>query len=166
MLEKSLFHAGNPKNLPGRIMPLDQPVAAPDTTPDVAEEPTSGSPGEIEETPEEKKRRRRRAFFLLFLLGLLALLIGLIIWYLLFRQPLPPLPIIPESQVPSYSTSMYGVTDPIGIAVTPDGDRIYVTESGGDKVVAIFDAGLNRVGTAAPPAAGRRRGPSGRRAIG
>ncbi len=133
-------------------LPLDQPVGAPDTTPDVAEEPTSGSPGEIEETPEEKKRRRRRAFFLLFLLGLLALLIGLIIWYLLFRQPLPPLPIIPESQVPSYSTSMYGVSDPIGIAVTPDGDRIYVTESGGDKVVAIFDGGLNRIGTAAPPA--------------
>lgn len=133
-------------------MPLDQPVGAAGPTTDVPDEPAARPSGEIEESPEEKKRRRRRVIFLLLLLGLLAFLIGLVIWYLLFRQPLPPLPVIPESQVPSYSTSLYGATDPIGIAVTPEGDRIYVAESGGDKGVAIFDAGGNRIGTATPPA--------------
>jgi DNA-binding beta-propeller fold protein YncE len=106
------------------------------------------------EEPEAKKRRRRRAFLLLFLLGLLALLLGLTIWYLLFRQPVT-LPLIPESQVPGYVTSIYGVQSPTGVAVTPSGDRIYVTENGGDYGIKIFDAGGNVVGSMAfPPETG------------
>lgn len=134
-------------------MPLEQPLGS--TEPATGgPEPAIEAPGPTADVPEEeKKRRRRRAFFLLFLLGLLAGLIVLIIWYLLFRQPVPnPLPIIPESQVPTYSTSFYGPSSPTGVAVTPAGDRIYVTDAGGDRLTWLFDNAGNVLGTMAPPA--------------
>jgi DNA-binding beta-propeller fold protein YncE len=88
---------------------------------------------------------------LLALLGLLAMLATIAIWYLLFRQPINPLPPIPESRVPGYATSVYGVNNPVGVAVSPDGGRIYVAETEGDRVVRVFDAAGNLVATAAPP---------------
>lgn len=100
---------------------------------------------------EEKKRRRRKALLLLFLLGLLAFLVLLTIWYLLFRQPINPLPPIPESQIPAYSNSIYGAEAPTGIAVTPAGDRIYVTDTGA-RLLRIYDGSGNEIGTGAPPA--------------
>ena len=103
-------------------------------------------------TPEEEKRRRRKKALLLLLLGLLAMLVTIAIWYLIFRQPItPPIPVIPESRIPSYSTSIYGANNPFGIAVSPDGSRIYVSQTEGARVVQIFDAGGNPVGTLAPP---------------
>jgi DNA-binding beta-propeller fold protein YncE len=119
----------------------DQPPAPPEAPVPVAEE-----------SPGEEKRRRRKAFVLFFLLGLLALLIGLIIWYLLFRQPLPIIPPIPETQVPAYSTSFYEVTRPVGVAVSAAGDRIYVAQSEGDRSVAILDGSGAVIGAARPPA--------------
>ncbi len=120
--------------------------------PDIPLDEPPDAPAPQTDEPEEEKRRRRRAFLLLFLLGLLAFLILLTIWYLLFRQPIPlPLPVIPDTKLPAYSTSMYGVSGPIGVAVTPDGSRVYVAESEGDKVVVMFDAGGNKIGTMAPP---------------
>jgi DNA-binding beta-propeller fold protein YncE len=90
---------------------------------------------------EERKRRRRKAIILFLLLGLLGILLLLLLWYFLFRQPLPIVPPIPDLQLPSYSTSVYGADKPVGVAVTPSGDRIYVTESGGDYGIRIFDGG-------------------------
>jgi DNA-binding beta-propeller fold protein YncE len=117
----------------------------------VAEEP----PVPVEETPEDRKRRRRRAFLLFFLLALLALLVLLATWYLLFRQPLPIIPPIPDAQLPGYRTSLYGAPSPTGVAVTPSGDRIYVTENSGDYTTRIFDAGGTVIGTLAfPPETG------------
>jgi DNA-binding beta-propeller fold protein YncE len=110
----------------------------------------AGNPPAIEAQPEDR-RRRRKILILLLLLGSLLVLLGIAIWYLLFRQPLP-LPIIPPPSVPSYSTSIYGAADPSGVAVSPAGDRIYVAETGGDKVVRIFDAGGNELGVLQPPA--------------
>ncbi len=115
----------------------------------VDDEPPAGP---ADEASEEEKRRRRKAFLLFVLIGLLLFLIGLLIWYLLFRQPLPIIPPIPETQVPGYSTSVYGANEPVGVAVSPAGDRIYVTESGGERVVRIFDAAGNTVGTMRPAA--------------
>ncbi len=115
--------------------------------PPVADE---GEPA-AEGAPEEK-RRRRKALLLLFLLGLLAFLVTIAIWYLIFRQPItPPLPVIPESRLPAYSMSTYGTNNPIGIAVSPDGGRIYVADTEGERVVRVFDAGGNLVATAKPP---------------
>jgi DNA-binding beta-propeller fold protein YncE len=105
-----------------------------------------------EASPGEEKRRRRKKALLLLLLGLLAMLITIAIWYLLFRQPIPvPLPPIPDAQLPGYATSMYGPTGPYGIAASPDGSRIYVAETTMDRVVRVFDAGGTLIATATPP---------------
>ena len=113
--------------------------------------------GPLAETPElvideEQPRRRRKAFILLLLLGLLVGLLILSIWYLLFRQPIiPPLPGLPESALPHYTSSIYGVEGPVGVAVNSSGDRVYVSQSAGQPGVLIFDAGGNRVGTFETP---------------
>ena len=122
------------------------PIPVADDTP-APSETVEGEPG------DEPRRRRRKAILALLLLGLLAMLMTIAIWYLLFRQPIPvPLPIIPESKVPAYATAVYGSQQPSGVAVSPSGDRIYVAQSAGDRSGAVFDAGGTKVGTMAPPA--------------
>jgi DNA-binding beta-propeller fold protein YncE len=105
-----------------------------------------------EGTPEEEKRRRRKKALLLLLLGLLAMLVTIAIWYLLFRQPIPtPIPVIPDMKLPAYSTSIYGSASPMGVASSPDGSRIFAAQTGGDRVVGVYDASGNMVATAKPP---------------
>jgi len=104
-----------------------------------------------EGTREEEKRRRRKKALLLLLLGLLAMLVTIAIWYLIFRQPINPLPPIPESQIPTYTTAIYGAQRPSGVAASPSGDRIYVAQSEGDRVGVVFDAAGNKIGTMLPP---------------
>jgi DNA-binding beta-propeller fold protein YncE len=108
--------------------------------------------GEPQETPS--RRPRRRAFILLFLLGVLATLVTIALWYFLFRQPIAtlPLPGIPQVEVPAYSTAVYGTLGPSGVAVSPSGDRIYVTQSVGSRTGLVFDAAGTKLGTMAPPA--------------
>jgi DNA-binding beta-propeller fold protein YncE len=106
--------------------------------------------------PQEqpRPRPRRKAILLLALVGLLATLVTIVIWYLLFRQPIAvlPLPGIPETQVPTYSTAVYGAQRPTGVAVSPSGDRIYVVQSEGDHTGIVFDATGTKLGSMAPPA--------------
>jgi DNA-binding beta-propeller fold protein YncE len=105
-----------------------------------------------EASPEEERRRRRKRALLLLLLGLLAMLVTIAIWYLIVRQPItPPLPLIPDSQLPAYSTAIYGIQRPAGVAVSPSGDRIYVTQSAGDRTGIVFDGAGNKIGTMTPP---------------
>ena len=106
-----------------------------------------------ESTPEEAKRRRRKKALLLLLLGLLAMLATIATWYLIFRQPITPLPLpgIPTSEMPSFTTSVYGAAAPTGVAVSPSGDRIYVVQSESDRIGLVLDASGNKVGTMAPP---------------
>jgi DNA-binding beta-propeller fold protein YncE len=110
-------------------------------------------PEAAEGNPDEQPRRiRRKAIVALFLLGILAMLLTIAAWYLLFRQPIPvPIPVIPESQVPAYATAVYGMQRPTGVAVSPSGDRIYVAQSAGDPVGIVFDGGGNKIGTMTPP---------------
>jgi DNA-binding beta-propeller fold protein YncE len=49
-------------------------------------------------------------------------------------------------------TAVYGTQRPVGVAVSPSGDRIYVAQSEGDRIGVAFDAGGNKIGTMAPPA--------------
>jgi DNA-binding beta-propeller fold protein YncE len=113
--------------------------------------------GSLAETPdpaidEGQPRRRRKAIILLLLLGLLIGLLILAIWYLLFRQPIiAPLPGISDTALPHYTSSIYGVDGPVGVAVSSSGDRVYVTQTGGQPGVLIFDADGNGVGTFETP---------------
>jgi DNA-binding beta-propeller fold protein YncE len=105
------------------------------------------------------KRSRKR----LALLGVLALLLAgsLTLWgfYLTTRQPitkvLAPAQSAPGAAAmrlePRYLFSIYGVTEPLGVAVTPNGDRIYATEGGGERLIRAFDADGKALGSFAPP---------------
>jgi DNA-binding beta-propeller fold protein YncE len=112
--------------------------------------PTTLGPadGTAEEPPE---RRRRKILLLLFLVLAFIALLGLAIWYLLFRQPIP-VPVIPgETIMPSYVTSIYGASRPMSVAVTADGSRVYIGETAGDQTARIFDSGGNQLATLLPP---------------
>jgi DNA-binding beta-propeller fold protein YncE len=104
----------------------------------------------LEEEPPRK--RRRKLLLLLFLLGALVVLLGLAIWYLLFRQPIP-VPVIPgETIMPGYTTSLYASSRPMSVAVSAAGDRIYVGETAGDQTARILDAAGNQLAALVPPA--------------
>jgi DNA-binding beta-propeller fold protein YncE len=120
----------------------DLPPAVADSEPPAPAEGAEGTTG--------GRRRRRKAVVLLLLLAALALLIGLALWYLLFRQPLPSIPVIPISPMPTYTTSIYGASRPVGVAVNNDGSRIYVAESSSTRIVRIFDAAGTEIGTMVP----------------
>lgn len=110
------------------------------------------SPGEPQVDDEERKRRRR-IFVLAILGGLFLLLVIFFLWYLLFRKPItqiiPPLDL---TNPPAYQGSIYGLTKPLGIAVSTDGARIYVTQSSGDQATLLLDGAGKPVAVLAPPA--------------
>ena len=99
-------------------------------------------------TDEERKRRRRKAAALLAILAVLIVIaIILIIRALTGSTPLPGL----SSDLPHYVSSIYGANEPMGVAVSPSGDRIYVTESEGRRLVRVYDSSGNEVGRLKPP---------------
>ncbi len=101
---------------------------------------------------EEREDNRRKKFLLLLLLGLLAILASLSIWYLLFRKPITeiPLPIV-QAPMPSYQYAFYDLTAPQGVAVSPDGARIFVTQSGGSLETVMLDRQGTKLGVLKPP---------------
>ena len=83
--------------------------------------------------------------WLLAALGGIVVVLAGVSWlffdYVRNPAPLPEL-VAPGADInyaPHYLFSIYGVDKPVGIALSPDGDRIYVTESGTDRMVRIFD---------------------------
>ncbi len=157
---------------------MTEPLTPPEPTPSAAPAATPGAEtlamagagagaaaavagAEVAATPMPPRRRRRRVallILLLILLGLVALFAG---WYFVTRKPVTELPIIPpvtQADTPSYSLSLYGaqvgdLKSPTGVAVTPDGSKIYVAQSGGERTVVILDAKGQEIGALRPPAA-------------
>jgi sugar lactone lactonase YvrE len=130
------------------------------TTPE-PEEITSVEPmGEgAEETAqpetEERGEGKRRLLLLLLLLLLLSCCCAgyFIIRYLTKPQPLPEmLPVISQNinYPPTYKFSI-PLDKPVGVAVSPDGQRIYGSESIGDRLVKMFDRDGKLINTFAPP---------------
>ncbi len=110
------------------------------------------APANEELQPGDRGRRRRIA--LLLILSLLAIgLLSFSGWYLLFRKPISqlPLPGINITPMPNYSASFYGPRRPTGIAVNPDGSRIYVTQTSGDAAVFILDSQGQLLNTISAP---------------
>ncbi len=114
-----------------------------------------GSASPLETAGERPRRSRRR----LVLLGLLSLLLVGSVWvwltYLTTRQPITkvlpaPPPAIPKVQ-PRYLFSIGGLQEPMGVAVTPGGDRLYVAETGGERLIRAFDRDGKQLFSFAPP---------------
>jgi len=89
----------------------------------------------------------------IFLLLVLVLQSALFISYLIKPKPIPEL--LPGSVSlnfpPHYVFSIYNVDKPVSVAVSPDGDRIYVAEMGGERLIRMFDHDGNELGSFAPP---------------
>jgi sugar lactone lactonase YvrE len=133
---------------------LAEAAAAPDAAVAGAAAAVAGAAAvAVEPEEEEDEDRRRRWLILFFLLLLLLLLLGILAgWYLLFRRPIEDIiPPIGSEVVPTYSTSLYGASKPMGVAVSTTGDRIFVTESAGDRTTKVFDDGGNVIGVLDPP---------------
>ncbi len=113
-------------------------------------------PPVVDEPVDENGRRRRRIALLLFLSFAATALLIFSGWYLLFRKPISefPLPAITTEVMPGYDYSLYGARRPTGIAVTPDGSRIYVAQSEGDTAVLVFDARGGLITAMTPPDTG------------
>lgn len=101
---------------------------------------------------KDDKRRKRLIIVLLVLLGVLLMVVSLFVWYLISRKPLSQLPILGHEAMPAYKFSIYGPVRPLGVAVTPDGSKIYVTQSAGDRTVLVYDGTGQRIGELKAPA--------------
>lgn len=112
-----------------------------------------GPGGEAVLAPNRRGRRR------LALLGGLALLVlialGLDAYYLISRKPLtemvPPAAALTKGVPPTYVTSFYGVDGPMGVAVSPDAQRVYVAEGDGDHLLRAFDRTGKELFSFSPP---------------
>ena len=136
--------------------PLQEPVSIEPETPVLEAGTTPGDGVALTlalDQEAEARRRRRKGLLLLLLASLVAMLLAFSGWYLLFRQPISelPLPGISQPELPHYVYSIYGVNQPIGVAADPSGDRLYVAETGGERLVHIFDAKGNEIDTFKPP---------------
>jgi DNA-binding beta-propeller fold protein YncE len=122
--------------------------ATPAEAPEVSETLDEANGADAPMPTKMSNKRKRRIAALLIALVILALLFA---WYLLNRKPLSELPGLSETKLPHYEMSIYGSTRPMGVAATPSGDRIYVTESDGKHLVRVFDRAGKQVGTLQPP---------------
>ena len=98
--------------------------------------------------PAKKGKRKRKITLLLILLLIFAALFA---WYLLNRKPLSELPGLSSTTLPHYEFSIYGSARPLGVASSPDGDRIYVTASDGDRLVRAYDRAGKQTAILKPP---------------
>lgn len=119
-------------------------------------EPVAPEDAAVEPDEKEERRRRLRIALLIFLVSAASLLLIFSGWYLLFRKPISefPLPGITAERMPAYGYSLYGVRRPMGIAVSPDGSRIYATQSEGDTAVIVFDGQGTELARMTPPETG------------
>jgi DNA-binding beta-propeller fold protein YncE len=112
--------------------------------------PESG-PGTVGDAAATKMSKKRKAGIAALVIALLILAL-LFAWYLMNRKPLSTLPGLSSDKVPTYQFSIYGTSHPLGVAATATGDRIYVTQSDGPRVVAVFDRAGKAAGFLKPPA--------------
>lgn len=107
--------------------------------------------------PSDEKEERKRRILLLVLLLLLLLIcvIGCVfIRYLIKPEPITDIIPVPQTIVsypPSYVYSITGVDSPVGVAVSPDGKRVYVTESDGERLIKVFSVDGKALFNFSPP---------------
>lgn len=120
---------------------------------DLFDAPVADEPDPLPPKPapsEEAKRKRRK--ILAIVLAAVLLIVGILIaWYLMNRKPLSELPGVNVVPVPSYKTAIYGVEKPLGVAVSPDGSRVYVSSSTPNSNVVMLDPAGRKLGELKPP---------------
>lgn len=121
------------------------------TTPEIDAGTASNGGGKGQNEPPtvvDDRPATRRKMVLAVLLGILfLLLLAVAAWYLLFRKPITE--IIPPAVVrlvPSYQYSFAGVSKPQDVAASPDGSRVYVTQTEGTEDTLILDKSGKQVG--------------------
>ena len=103
--------------------------------------------------PSSSQRSKLILRFLVGFAGLAFMVVSvLFIRYLLAPRPIQEIisPGINLSTPPHYLGSIYGVNNPVGVAVSPDGDQVFISESSGDRLVRIFDRRGQEIGALAP----------------
>jgi DNA-binding beta-propeller fold protein YncE len=134
------------------VVTPDIAIPPPEAPADQAETPAPPPPAVPNVEDEEPPDRRRRLLLLFLLLALLFLLLAFAVWYFLFRQPIENLiPNLDLTKPPAYQLSTYGLSKPLGVAVSADGSKIYVTQGGGDGSTLLIDPAGNHIATLAPP---------------
>jgi DNA-binding beta-propeller fold protein YncE len=125
-------------------------MTTPDLELDTKDMPDPSSP---QESLEERKRRG-----LLLLLTMLLLILCCVgyffVRYLLQPKPLPellPAPLGAAFNIPPTYKLSIPVDGPVGVAISPDGQRIYAVESGGERLIKIFDRDGKFIKSFAPP---------------
>jgi len=111
---------------------------------------------ELPATPDQEKEERRRRLMLLLLLLLLLLCCGaslLFLRYILKPQPISEILLPPKVlQVPpTYVKMITGLDGPMGVAVSPDAQQIYATESKGESLIKVFNRDGNLLFSFFPP---------------
>lgn len=107
---------------------------------------------EPEEEYSDDRHRRLLLLILLLLLMLCCCVSFLFLQYLMNRTPLPELiPGVNLSYPPHYLFSIYGLDGPVGVATSPDGGRIYVAETRGERLIKVFDRNGTPLFSFAPP---------------
>ena len=105
----------------------------------------------------EKDERKRRGLLLLLLALLLVFcsVLYLFIRYVVKPGPLPEmLPVVIAKSInypPAYKFSIIGLSKPMGVGISADEQRIYVTEGDGERLIKMFDRDGRLIQSFYPP---------------
>ena len=115
---------------------------------------TTGWPEAAGRGPAAVSARRNwlKLAILLLLLAALGWVLTLIVQYCRTGAPFQELPgLLRVTREVRYFDSLYGVSRPLGVAVSNAGDRIYVSESGGERRILVFNRFGEEIASLIPP---------------
>ena len=109
------------------------------------------------DTLAAKEETRRRSLLLVLLLLLLVLCVVLFVSIRYFLKPGPLPDMLPKiiaqniNYPPTYKSTIKGVNNPVGVAVSADAQRVYVTEGSGERLIKMFSRDGNLIQSFSPP---------------